>query len=137
MKKAKSGNKSPSAKSRSAPKNVDEYLADIPEPSRSTLKKIRAVIRSAVPPEAIETISYGMPAFKYKGIVAWFAAFSDHRSLFPTASIIKAFKNELKGFTTLKGTIRFPTDTPLPAALIRKLVKARVEQNESKKRRLS
>jgi len=86
-----------------------------------------------VPPEATETISYGMPAFKHKGVLVWFAAFSDHCSLFPTASVIQAFKNELKGFHTSKGTIHFPTDKPLPTALVKKLVKARVAQHESKK----
>jgi uncharacterized protein YdhG (YjbR/CyaY superfamily) len=65
----------------------------------------------------------------------WFAAFSNHCSLFPTASIVEAFKNELKGFSTSKGTIQFPADKPLPTALVKKLVKARVVQNESKKRR--
>jgi uncharacterized protein YdhG (YjbR/CyaY superfamily) len=135
MKKAKSGNHGPAAKGNGAPKNVDEYLAGIPEPARSTLNKMRAAIRSAVPPEAAETISYRIPAFKHKGVLVWFAAFSDHCSLFPTAAVIEAFKNELKGFTTSKGTIQFPTDKPLPTALIKKMVKARVAQNESKKRR--
>ena len=65
----------------------------------------------------------------------WFAAFSNHCSLFPTAAVIDAFKNELKGFSTSKGTIHFPADKPLPTALIKKLVKARVAQIESKKRR--
>ena len=65
----------------------------------------------------------------------WFAAFSNHCSLFPTASVIEAFKNELKGFSTSKGTIHFPTDKPLPTALVKKLVKAQVAQIESKKRR--
>ena len=91
-------------------------------------------IRSAAPPEATETISYGMPAFKYKGVLVWFAAFSKHCSLFPTASVVEAFKNELKGFSTSKGTIQFPTDKPLPSALVKKLVRARVAQNERKKR---
>jgi uncharacterized protein YdhG (YjbR/CyaY superfamily) len=113
---------------------VDEYLAGVPEPARSTLNKIRAVIRSAVPPEATETISYRIPAFKYKGVLVWFAAFSDHCSLFPTASVIEAFKSDLKGFSTSKGTIHFPTDKPIPAALVKKLVKARVAQMEGKKR---
>jgi uncharacterized protein YdhG (YjbR/CyaY superfamily) len=135
MKKVKPGNRSSAAKSNRPPTNVDEYLADVPEPARSTLKKIRAAIRSAVPPEATETISYGIPAFKYKGMLVWFAAFSNHCSLFPTAAVIAAFKNELKGFSTSKGTIHFPTDKPLPTALVKKLVKARVAQNESKKRR--
>src|SRR5216684_6503816 len=126
MKKVKSGNRSSAAKGNGAPKNVDEYLAGIPEPARSTLNKMRAAIRSVVPPEATETISYGMPAFKRKGVLVWFAAFSKHCSLFPTASVIEAFKNELKGFTLSKGTIQFPVDKPLPAALVKKLVKARV-----------
>ena len=135
MKKAMSGNRGSSARSHGAPKNVDEYLAGVPEPARTALNKIRAAIRSAVPPEATETISYRMPAFKHKGVLVWFAAFSKHCSLFPTASVIEAFKDELKGFSTSKGTIHFPTDKPVPAALIKKLVKARVAQNESKKRR--
>ena len=73
-------------------KSIDEYLAGVPEPARSTLSKVRAVIRSAVPREATETISYGIPAFKYKEVLIWFAAFTDHCSLFPTASVIEAFK---------------------------------------------
>jgi uncharacterized protein YdhG (YjbR/CyaY superfamily) len=135
MKKGKPANRSSPAKSSDAPENVDEYLASVPEPARSTLKKIRAAIRSAVPAEATETISYRIPAFHYKGVLVWFAAFSDHCSLFPTASLIETFKSELKGFNTSKGTIQFPTDKPLPAALVKKLVKARVAQNENKKRR--
>ncbi|MGB9402831.1 MAG: DUF1801 domain-containing protein [Candidatus Acidiferrales bacterium] len=135
MKKGKSGNRSSAARGKGPPKNVDEYLAGVPEPARSTLKKLRAVIRSAVPLEATETISYRIPAFEHKGVLLWFAAFSGHCSLFPTASVIEAFKNELKGFSTSKGTIQFPADRPLPTALVKKLVKARVAQNESKKRR--
>src|ERR1700686_1178766 len=133
MKKVKSANRSSAAKVNGARKNVDEYLAGIPEPARSTLNKMRAAIRSAVPPEATEAISYGMPAFKHKGVLVWFAAFSNHCSLFPTAAVIAAFKNELKGFSTSKGTIHFPTDKPLPTALVKKMVKARVAQNESKR----
>src|SRR5882672_11057602 len=123
------------AKGKATPKNVDEYLAAVPVPARGTLKKIRAVIRSAAP-EATETISYGMPAFKYQGSsLMWFAAFSGHCSLFPTAAVIRAFKDELKAFETSKGTIRFPVDKPLPASLLKKMVKARVAQNEHKKKR--
>lgn len=135
MKKVNPGGRSSAAKGIGAPKNVDEYLSGVPEPAHSTLSKIRAAIRSAVPPEATETISYGMPAFKHKGVLVWFGAFSNHCSLFPTASIVEAFKDELKGFSTSKGTIHFPADKPLPTALVKKLVKARVAQNENKKRR--
>src|SRR6266852_3798732 len=126
MKKVKSGNRSSAAKGNAAPKNIDEYLAGVPEPARSTLNKIRVAIRSALPPEATETISYRIPAFQYKGVLVWFAAFSNHCSLFPSASVIEAFKNELKDFSTSKGTIHFPTNKPVPAALIKKLVKARM-----------
>ena len=135
VKKARSVNRRSAAKRSGAPKDIDEYLAGVLEPARSTLNKMRAAIRSALPSEATETISYRIPAFKHKGIVVWFAAFSDHCSLFPTASVIEAFKNELKSFSTSKGTIHFPTDKPLPTALIKRLVKARVAQNERKKRR--
>ena len=121
-------------KATKVPRTVDEYLERVPEPARATLNKVRAVIRSVAPSEATEGISYGMPTFKYKGMLASFAAFSDHCSLFPTASVIAAFKNELKAFSTSKGTIQFPTDKPLPIALVKKLVKARVAQHESKKR---
>ena len=114
---------------------VEEYLAGVPEPARSTLQKIRVAIRSAVPAEATEAISYRIPAFKYKGMLVWYAAFTDHCSLFPGASVIAAFKDELKGYTVSKGTIRFPTDKPLPAALVKKLVKAKIAENERKKRR--
>lgn len=120
------------AKGKLPPKSVDEYLAGIPEPVRSSLEKMRALILSAVPPEATETISYRIPAIRYKGILVWFAAFSDHCSLFPTAAVIRAFKDELKGFQTSKGTIHFPVDKPLPASLVKKLVKARVAQVEGK-----
>src|ERR1035437_6155859 len=135
MKKVKSGNRGSAAQGKDAPKNIDEYLAGVPEPARTTLNKIRAAIRSAVPAEATETISYRIPAFKYKGVLVWFAAFSNHCSFFPTAAVIAAFKNELKAYPISKGTIQFRTDKPLPAALVKKMVKMRVAQNESKKRR--
>jgi uncharacterized protein YdhG (YjbR/CyaY superfamily) len=129
MRKDSSGRKGP-------PKDIDEYLAGVPEPARTALNRIRASIRSAAPPEAIEAISYGMPAFKYKGSLVGFAAFSNHCSFFPmNSSLIQAFKDELRNFETSKGTIRFPVDKPLPAALVKKMVKARVTENDLKKRR--
>ncbi len=118
------------------PRNVDEYLAGVPEPARSTLERVRAVIRSAAPAEATEVISYGIPMFKYKGMLMGFAAFSKHCSLFPgSLSAMKGLKNELKGFETSKGTIRFPMDKPPSATLLKKLVKARLAENERKRQR--
>jgi len=122
-----------STKSIDGSKDVDKYLAAVSEPARSTLNTIRATIRSAVPPEATEGISYGIPMFKYKGSLVWFAAFSKHCSFFPgSLAVIAAFKNELKDCQTSKGTIRFPVDKPLSTTLVRKLVKARIAENERK-----
>jgi uncharacterized protein YdhG (YjbR/CyaY superfamily) len=129
VKKAKTG------KITKLPETVNEYLGHVPEPARTTLKKIRAVIRSVAPPDATEGISYGIPTFKYKGMLASFAAFSDHCSLFPGAGPTIEFKNELKNFRTSKGTIRFAPDKPPPTTLLKKLVKARIKENERKKGR--
>lgn len=116
-----------------ATKDVEEYLARVPEPARSTLEKVRAMIRAAAPAEATEVISYGMPAFHYKGALVAYAAFKKHCSFFPmNASLIDALGEELKGYRTSKGTLQFPLDKPLPAALVRKMVKARVAENKAK-----
>ncbi len=93
---------------------------------------MRALIRSALPAEAKEIISYRMPAFKHKKVLVWFAAFKNHCSLFPTGAVIEEFKDELAGHTISKGTVQFPMDKPLPAALIKKLVKARLKMAEGK-----
>jgi len=122
-------------KTTKAPETVDEYLERIPEPARTTLNKVRSVIRSVAPTEATEGISYGIPTFKYKGMLASFAAFSDHCSLFPGAGPTIEFKNDLKNFQTSKGTIRFAPARPLPATLIKKLVKSRIAENQRKKGR--
>jgi uncharacterized protein YdhG (YjbR/CyaY superfamily) len=92
------------------------------------LSKMRTTIRSAVPAEATEIISYSIPAFKHGKVLVWFAAFSDHCSLFPTAAVIEMFKDDLKGYSTSKGTIHFSLDRVLPVGLVRKIVKARVAQ---------
>ena len=135
MRKVKPDNRRSAASGGGVPKTVDEYLAGVPEPARSTLQKVRAAIRSAASAEAAEVISYRMPAFKHNGVLVWYAAFTNHCSLFPTAAVIAAFQGELKEFTISKGTIQFPIDKPLPAALVKRLVKARVAAIASKKRR--
>lgn len=136
MKKVSSGGRGSNAKQNTVPRNIDEYLAGVPEPARGTLNKVRAVIRSAAPPEATEAITYRIPTFKYNGSLVAFAAFSNHCSFFPMSlAVMDAFKNDLKGFYTSKGTIRFPVDKPLPAALVKKLVKARLAEKERKKPR--
>src|ERR1700756_4547836 len=137
MKKPKSGKRRLTAKPKpsTAPKTIDDYLAGVPEPPHSTLQKVRAAIRSAVPAAATETISYKIPAFRHGQVIIWFAAFANHCSLFPTGRIIEMFKDDLKPYTLSKGTIQFPIDKPLPAPLVKKMVKARLAQIAAKKRR--
>ena len=115
---------------------VDAYLAEVPEPARTTLEKLRATIRSIVPVEATEGLSYGMPAFRYKGPLVAYAAFKNHCSFFPMqASLNDEMKDELKNYRTSKGTLQFSMDKPLPAALVKKMVKLRVTENERKGKR--
>jgi uncharacterized protein YdhG (YjbR/CyaY superfamily) len=132
MEKKRGGDLSPAKPGKSAPKTVDEYLAAVAEPARSRMVKLRALIRSVLPEEAQETISYRVPAFKHKKVLVWFAAFKNHCSLFPGSTVIEQFKDELAGFKVSKGTVQFPTDKPLPGALIKKLVKARMKLAEGK-----
>jgi uncharacterized protein YdhG (YjbR/CyaY superfamily) len=126
--------KQASAGRKGDPKDADEYVALVPEPARSRLKEMRAAIRATVPAEAVEIISYRIPAFKLKRVLVWYGAFSEHCSLFPTASVIEEFKDELAGFTTSKGTVQFPLSKALPTTLIKKLVRARVAQREKARR---
>ncbi len=105
---------------------VEDYFAAVPQPARNVLEKLRLLIRSAVPKDATEVISYRIPAFRRNKIIVWYAAFSSHCSLFPTAAVIAEFKDELKNYTISKGTIQFALDKPLPSALIKRIVKARL-----------
>ena len=112
---------------------VEEYLARVPEPAQSTLRMVRAAIKASAPKDATEGISYGMPVFRYKGALVGYAAFKNHCSFFPMqGSLIDAMEDELKSYRTAKGTLQFAVDKPLPAALIKKMVKARVAENEKR-----
>ena len=111
---------------------VEEYLSDVPGDKRTALERLRKTIRSLVP-KAEEYISYGMPTFKYSGPLVSYAAFKEHCSLFPwNSTLIKNFTEELKPFKTSKGTIQFTVDKPLPVALVKKLIKERMKENEAK-----
>ncbi|MBS1553039.1 MAG: DUF1801 domain-containing protein [Bacteroidetes bacterium] len=116
-------------------KDTDSYLALQPEKVREVLEKLRQTIKSSAP-EAEEVISYGLPAFRYHGMLVYFAAFKNHCSFFP-GSIVEKMKNELKNYKTSKGTIQFTAEKPLPAALVKKIIKARVKENLNKKKILS
>jgi len=120
----------PDAKSAPA-RDVDEYLAGVPKEARATLEKLRQTIKAAAP-MASEGISYQMPLYKHRGMVVGFAAFKDHCSLFPGSAVMDAHREELKDYDTSKGTIRFPANKPLPAVLVKKLVKARIAENEAR-----
>lgn len=111
--------------------SVDDYLAGLPNEARITLEQIRQSIRSAAP-EAVEGFSYGVPAFRYKDRpIAAYAALKDHCSYFPMSpAVLRAHSAELKGYQLSKGAIRFPLNKPLPAALIKKLVQARIAEIE-------
>jgi uncharacterized protein YdhG (YjbR/CyaY superfamily) len=114
---------------------VDAYLARVPEPARTTLEKMRVMIRAAAPKEATEAISYSIPSFQYKGGLVAYAAFKNHCSFFPMGfAAIEEFAQELEGFRVSKGTIQFPVDKPLPASLVKKMVKACAARNEAKAR---
>lgn len=111
-------------------KDVGEYLAGVPSESRTALERLRQTIKSIVP-EAIEVISYQIPTFKYQGrMLVSYAAFTEHCSFFPGAGPIQAHQDELKSYQTSKGTIRFPPNRPLPASLVKKLVKTRIRLND-------
>jgi len=114
---------------------VEAYLAQVSEPARTTLEKMRAMIRAAAPKEATEAISYKIPSFQYKGGLVWYAAFKQHCSFFPMDhSLAEEFAEELKKYKVSKGTIQFPVDQPLSKALVTRIVKSRVTLNEVKAR---
>jgi uncharacterized protein YdhG (YjbR/CyaY superfamily) len=115
----------------SLPQTVDEYLASAPPEALETLEKLREIIRT-VAPEAVETISYQVPTYKLFGSLVAFGAAKNHCGFYVmSATAMDGFRDELKGLSTSKGTIRLPIGEPLPVSLIEKLVRARIEENEA------
>lgn len=111
-------------------RDVDEYLAGVPPAARAALEQLRQTIKSVVP-EAVEVISYQIPTFRYRDrMLVSYAAFIGHCSFFPGAGPVEAHRHQLKSYQTSKGTIRFTTDQPLPASLVKKLVRSRIRLNE-------
>jgi uncharacterized protein YdhG (YjbR/CyaY superfamily) len=114
------------------PQTIDEWLAGISDDKRAALQRLRTAIKS-VAREAEECISYGVPAFRLHGrFLVAFGAGANHCSFYPGAAPIRIYKNELKAYSTSKGTIQFPADKPLPAVLVRKLIKTRLAENAAK-----
>jgi uncharacterized protein YdhG (YjbR/CyaY superfamily) len=111
------------------PTTIDEYLAALSDDKRAALEKLRKTIRAAAP-KAEECISYQIPAYRQNGMLVGFGATAKHCAFYlMSSSTVAAHKDELKDYDTSKGTIRFPADAPLPASLVRKLVKTRIAEN--------
>jgi uncharacterized protein YdhG (YjbR/CyaY superfamily) len=111
-------------------KTIDEYLAGVTDDQRAALEKLRKTIRAAVP-KAEECINYGVAAFRLNGkVLVGFGASAKHCTFYPmSGSTVAAHQDELKNYETTKGSIHFQPDKPLPAALVRKLIKARIMEN--------
>jgi uncharacterized protein YdhG (YjbR/CyaY superfamily) len=118
-------------KQRIKAKTIDEYLAALGDHQRATLEKLRQAIRAAAP-GAEECISYGLPAFRLNGVLVGFGASANHCAFYPmSGTAVAAHKDELEAYDTSKGTIRFQPDKPLPVALVRKIVRARIAENRT------
>ena len=114
-------------------KTVDDYLKNFSGGQLATLQKIRVMIKAAAP-EAEELISYGIPAYRQNGMLAYFAGFTNHCSYFPGSyAVIKQFEEELRPYKISSGTIQFARDKALPSSLVKKLVKAKMKENEMKR----
>ncbi len=109
-------------------KSIDEYIASFPKNIQIILQELRQAIKEAAP-EAVEVISYQMPAFKQNGVLVWFAAFKNHIGFFPKISAIEAFKEKLSPYQKRKGTIQFPIDQPIPLELVKEIVRFRIKEN--------
>jgi uncharacterized protein YdhG (YjbR/CyaY superfamily) len=121
-------------------KDIDAYIHPFPDDVRAKLETLRQTIRDAAP-EAVEVISYQMPAFRYHGILVYFAGYKNHIGFYPTSSGISVFKEELSGYKNAKGSVQFSLNQPLPIELISNIVKFRLKENlekeEAKKKKRS
>lgn len=113
------------------PANVDDYIKQFPEEVQEALQQLRKTIIKAAP-KAEEVISYKMPAYKYQGMLVYFAGYKNHIGFYAAPAGHEAFKKELSVYKSGKGSVQFPLDKPLPVALIKKIVQFRVAQNEAR-----
>jgi len=116
------------------PITIDEYLAALPADKRAALEALRQIIRAAAP-QAQECISYQLPAFRYNGMLVGFGATARHCAFYlMSGTTVEAHQDELQQYDTSKGTIHFQADKPLPAELVRKLLQARLAENEQRRK---
>ena len=113
------------------PKDVEEYISWFPEETQKIMEQMRVIIKEAAP-EAAEIISYAMPAYQFKGVLVYFAAYAKHIGFYPIGLGIAKFKEELIDYKTSKGTVQFPLSKPLPSVLITRIVRFRVAENLEK-----
>jgi len=114
-------------------KDFDDYADRFPKGVQQLLRTMRQTIRAAAP-EATETISYRIPAFRLDGMLVWFGAHANHIGFYPGSSAIAKFKKELSGYKSAKGSVQFPFGEPLPRALVTKIVKYRVAEQRAKRK---
>ncbi|MEO6550080.1 MAG: DUF1801 domain-containing protein [Ferruginibacter sp.] len=112
-------------------KSVDNYIKDFPDDIQKLLQQVRATIKKTAP-EAEELISYGMPAYKYHGMLVYFGGYKNHIGFYPTPSGIEQYKRELSVYNCSKGAVQFPLDKALPQQLIAKMVSFRMKENLEK-----
>ncbi|MEO8583796.1 MAG: DUF1801 domain-containing protein [Flavitalea sp.] len=113
---------------------VDEYISMFPAATKALLKELRKTVKAAAPKDAVEVISYNMPAIKMKSVLVYYAGYKNHLGFYPTGAGINSFKKELSGFKGSKGAVQFPLDQPLPLKLITRIVKFRVKNDIEKAR---
>ena len=113
--------------------SIEEYISSFPEPARAKLTELRNLIKKLVP-EAKEKISYQMPAFTLNGMLLYFAGYAKHIGFYPGVRTVEHFKSELSDYKTLKGTVQFPLNQPLPIELIKRMILFRLDENMLKKK---
>jgi len=112
-------------------KTVEEYFSVFPATTQKLLQELRTAIKQ-VAPKAEEVISYNMPAFKWNGMLVWYAAYKEHIGFYPASNAIKVFKDDLLNYKTSKGAIQFPIEKAIPKTLVKNIVKFRVKENLGK-----
>lgn len=114
---------------------IESYLAGSAEPARRMLEEIREIVRANIPAEATEAFGYGMPGFRYKGRLLFYGAFKNHCGFYPgSPPMMKALANDLRGYKTTRGAVQFPLGKPVPAELVKKILRLRVAENEARHR---